>query len=210
MAVVQNPLIGRGRNSVGNIIFYTSKGQNIIRSKPISYGDAKSPAQLLSRSIFLQVNSLARLFLPVIQISLKPISINQSEYTRFISLNRQFMPSDGSNFNKMNLTTLNFGIGSLYWGGVFETNRDTPVTYTIFLPEGKGINNMGPNAKLLCAVYIVETNELQVNYDAFDINSGFVFFYFGYDLSFLNIFVILCWYDTGLGVVSDTLLRLGS
>lgn len=209
MAVVQNPLIGRGRNSVGNVIFYTSKGQNIIRSKPITYADAKTPAQLKSRNIFLQVNEIARIFLPIIQISLKPMAVNQSEYTRFISLNRRFMPLDGSTFDKMNLTTLNFGNGSLYWGSEFETNRDTPVTYQIFLSGGKGDNNLGSNAKLLIGVYVIETNDLRVNYDSFDIGNPFLDFYFGYDLLPLNIFVILVWYDTSLGLVSDAITIWG-
>lgn len=51
MAIVQNPLIGRTRKQTGGQVFSTVFGQNIMRSKPASYNDKQSAAQLIRRSI---------------------------------------------------------------------------------------------------------------------------------------------------------------
>jgi hypothetical protein len=49
MAIVENPEMGRVRRSVGNVVFSTCGGQNVIRTKSITYKDPKTPVQLFYR-----------------------------------------------------------------------------------------------------------------------------------------------------------------
>lgn len=49
-AIVQNPVIGRARNSAGGMTFTTLFGQNIMKAKIFQINDAKSAAQLLVRA----------------------------------------------------------------------------------------------------------------------------------------------------------------
>lgn len=86
MAIVQNPLIGRTRNSVGNTIFYTSLKKNILRSKPIIYRDANSITQQKNRLCFnLTMNTIQN-------------SLNMWKYLNF---NRMILNGDNTVYHMM-------------------------------------------------------------------------------------------------------------
>lgn len=52
MAIVQNPLIGQTKGKVGNVVFYRSFENNIIRSKPLKVANPRTPGQVSARSMF--------------------------------------------------------------------------------------------------------------------------------------------------------------
>jgi hypothetical protein len=60
MAILQNPLIGRARRKLGNTVFQTLYGQNILKSKPLTVKDAKTPAQLLARGRWSKLSKLLK------------------------------------------------------------------------------------------------------------------------------------------------------
>jgi len=51
MTKVQNPIIGRAQGQSGGQVFSTAYGKNIMRSRPFSYRDANSQAQIVRRTI---------------------------------------------------------------------------------------------------------------------------------------------------------------
>jgi hypothetical protein len=60
MAILQNPLIGRARRKLGNTVFQTLYGQNILKSKPLTVKNPKTPAQVLVRDRWSKLTKLIK------------------------------------------------------------------------------------------------------------------------------------------------------
>jgi hypothetical protein len=60
MAIVQNPIIGRAKNSMGNATFSTWMGKNVVKAKAISVGNPRTPAQQRQRLKFGAIQVLSK------------------------------------------------------------------------------------------------------------------------------------------------------
>lgn len=87
MAVTQNTLIGRTKQSVGGVTFTTWKGLNVMKSKAVSVANPKTPAQLLQRAKLSLMVSIYRLISAPLQVGFNTQAIGKSEYNVFMSLN---------------------------------------------------------------------------------------------------------------------------
>jgi hypothetical protein len=87
MSIAQNPLLGPMKNSMGNFITYTSRGMNIVRSKPFRVKDAKSEKQLIMRARMKGIAEMYRRLSPVISLGFPEREVNQSPQNRFVSVN---------------------------------------------------------------------------------------------------------------------------
>lgn len=87
MAVVQNTLIGRARGRVGNAVFRTHKGQNVLSQKPEVVANPRSAQQQANRSRFNALLALGRVLRPLIALGFKEYAGVMSWLNKFMSTN---------------------------------------------------------------------------------------------------------------------------
>lgn len=85
MSVVQNVLIGRSKQKIGNAVFTTWKGINVLKSKPLTVENPNTINQQMRRSALAQGVALYRAVSQVILLGWKELAIGKSEYNAFIS-----------------------------------------------------------------------------------------------------------------------------
>lgn len=85
LTIVQNTLIGRSKKKIGNAVFTTWKGKNVLKSKPVTVENPKTPNQLMRRDAFKSTVSIFRLAANVIRDGFKSQAIGMSEFNAFSS-----------------------------------------------------------------------------------------------------------------------------
>ncbi len=61
MAISQNPITGRMRQKMSNVVFSTVFSQNVVRSKPLTVRNPKTTAQIKHREYFTKVVQLCKI-----------------------------------------------------------------------------------------------------------------------------------------------------
>ena len=61
MAISQNPITGRMRQKMSNVVFSTVYSQNVVRSKPLTVRNPKTTAQTNHRAYFTKVVQLCKI-----------------------------------------------------------------------------------------------------------------------------------------------------
>ena len=87
MAILTGGLLGTARQGIGGIVTYVLNGQQIARSKPSSYKDAKTDTQKKQRTAMTVMLALARLALGAIRTSFSNRDIKRSGVNEFLSKN---------------------------------------------------------------------------------------------------------------------------
>jgi hypothetical protein len=87
MAIVENPEIGKARGCVGNVMFTSHYEKNVLRTKPWSYKDAKTPAQLINRERHKKLMLLLRQVLYYINVAYAGSVQGMSTHNRVMSIN---------------------------------------------------------------------------------------------------------------------------
>ncbi len=85
MARVSNTLIGPSSGSVGNAVFSTWKGINVLKEKPISVANPNTDGQKMQRSAMRQVVSIFRQAPSAIRAGFKKLAVQKSEWNAFAS-----------------------------------------------------------------------------------------------------------------------------
>ena len=85
MTIVQNTLIGKSKQSIGNATFTTWKGRNVLKSKPVSVANPKTDSQLMRRSALIQTVELYRKVSGVINAGFNELATTISAYNAFCS-----------------------------------------------------------------------------------------------------------------------------
>lgn len=87
MARVSNPLIGRSKNKIGNVVFSTWKGINVLKEKPASVANPRTDGQVAQRSVMSQLVGMARQILSAIRVSFREMAVQMSQYNAFVKFN---------------------------------------------------------------------------------------------------------------------------
>lgn len=87
MAIVQNTLIGRSKGRVGNAVFTTWKGRNVLKQKPEIVTNPRSALQQQQRSRFVTLMAIGKSLRPVLQLGFKEYAGTVSWLNRFMSTN---------------------------------------------------------------------------------------------------------------------------
>ena len=61
MSISQNPITGRMRQKMSNVVFSTVFGQNVVRSKPLTVRNPKTAKQIQHREYFTKVVELCKI-----------------------------------------------------------------------------------------------------------------------------------------------------
>jgi hypothetical protein len=89
MAIVENPKIGRTKGSVGNVVFFTRNGQNIIRTKPLEVKNPKTPAQEFTKGRFKKLILVLKQVLVYINAAYAGSVEGMSTHNRVMSINKK-------------------------------------------------------------------------------------------------------------------------
>ncbi len=84
MAIVSNPLIGASKQKMGGAVFSTWKGKNVLKTKPASVANPKTPAQVAQRSAMKQAIAILRQAPDQIKKGFKRQAIGKSEANVFV------------------------------------------------------------------------------------------------------------------------------
>lgn len=87
LTVVQNTLIGRSKQSIGNATFTTWKGKNVLKSKPITVENPRTDGQVLQRLRMRAIVSAFRAMSSTIVVGFKERAVGMSEYNAFTKTN---------------------------------------------------------------------------------------------------------------------------
>ena len=87
MAIVQNTLIGKTKQSVGGTTFTTWKGRNVLKSKAIAVSNPKTPAQVMQRNRFSACVALWVLMRSALSLSFSRLAGDVTPANKFTSLN---------------------------------------------------------------------------------------------------------------------------
>ena len=87
MTVVQNVLIGRSKQKIGNAVFTTWKGINVLKSKPITVENPNTINQQMRRTALSNLVGVYRAISNVVAVGWKELAIGKSEYNAFVSYN---------------------------------------------------------------------------------------------------------------------------
>lgn len=85
MARVSNTLIGPSSGRVGNAVFSTWKGINVLKEKPGSVANPNTDSQQMRRSALSQVVSIFRQAPGAIRAGFKKLAVQMSEWNSFSS-----------------------------------------------------------------------------------------------------------------------------
>lgn len=81
MAVVQNPITGRTKQSFSTATFTKVYRQNVMRSKPTQVANPRTLNQTSQREAFAKVNEALKNLLPLIQIGFKNFQSKMAPYS---------------------------------------------------------------------------------------------------------------------------------
>lgn len=87
MARVSNTLIGPSSGRVGNAVFSTWKGINVLKEKPISVANPNSDGQQMRRSAMAQIVDWFRNIPSAVRVGFKKLAVQKSEWNAFASYN---------------------------------------------------------------------------------------------------------------------------
>lgn len=87
LTIVQNTLIGRSKQSIGNATFTTWKGKNVLKSKPISVENPQTDGQVTQRLKMTGIVLLFRSVAAAVALGFKERAVGMSEYNAFVKNN---------------------------------------------------------------------------------------------------------------------------
>lgn len=157
MAVVQNTLIGKASGSVGNATFLSWRGINVLKSKPTSVANPRTPGQTLQRAKLTMIVMLYRAINNIINIGYAARAIKQSAYNAFVKSNIRNIFVVGAD----NVPTINYALVKIAQGTIQSLNLTATAPEAndqqVVLTYDESIIPIGANA---------EDNVRAVAYDA--------------------------------------------
>jgi hypothetical protein len=163
MAISQNPITGRMRQKMSNVVFSTVFGQNVVRSKPLTVRNPKTSAQVNHRDYFTKVVQLCKILKTVEGVAKRSSRTGRNpKMSAYSYLIKAFM-------NAENRTTTPY---KPIWSNVdLGPGEIGPVEFTGVIVSGElsiewDKNNLPLNAsntdKLVCVIVDFATMEIYI------------------------------------------------
>ena len=120
MARIKQGVLGGFSGSIGSVVGTSWKGIAVMKAKPLSVANPRTPLQVNARLKFASAVEVAKELLPN---SIKPLldrsAVRQSGYNRFMSLNKQAFNETGFYQPTLLITSVgNLAAGSELAGSV--------------------------------------------------------------------------------------------
>ena len=113
MARVQNPIIGQAINQAGGMIFSVWKQLKVMRSKPLSVANPRTPAQEAVRRRMALLASLMREALQGIRIGFVRFQNGTTQWAQFLKENYATGTQDNGTTASLIVNSLKFAKGTL-------------------------------------------------------------------------------------------------
>lgn len=113
MSRVQNPIIGQAVNQAGGMIFSVWKQLKVMRSKPLSVANPRTPAQKAVRRRMALLASLMREVLQGIRIGFVRFQNGTTQWAQFLKENYATGTQDNGTSASLIVTALKFAKGTL-------------------------------------------------------------------------------------------------
>lgn len=166
MARVQNPIIGQAINQAGGMIFSVWKQLKVMRSKPLSVANPKTPAQEAVRRRMALLASMMRELLQTIRVGFVRYQNGTTQWAQFLKENYATGTSDNGTTASLVSTALQFAKGTLLQVPDLEigtvSGQNIPITWT----DNSG--QPGANASDKLCVILVNANGSAVYADLTD------------------------------------------
>lgn len=134
MARVQNPIIGQAINQAGGMIFSVWKQLKVMRSKPLSVANPRTPAQEAVRRRMALLASLCREVLQGIRLGFVRFQNGTTQWAQFLKENFASGTTDNGTSASLITTALTFAKGTLLQVTDFEigtvSGQNIPLTWT--------------------------------------------------------------------------------
>lgn len=162
MARVQNPIIGQAINQAGGMIFSVWKQLKVMRSKPLSVANPRTPAQEAVRRRMALLASLCREVLQGIRLGFVRFQNGTTQWAQFLKENYTTGTSDNGTSASLIVTALKFAKGTLLPVPELEigtvSGQDIPLTWD----DNSGQPGAASNDKLHAV--LVNANGLAIAY----------------------------------------------
>lgn len=161
MAIVQNPITGNSSGRLGNVIFYTSYGKNVIRTKPLKVKQPNTTGQIKSRSAFSLVQKFIAKNILHFRETCQSLQNNNSTYIAVISYYLQNCLQYSEGLYNFDTTKMIFSAGNLQ-------NIEAPTVCTIdenqniqiVWNDNTGTNEAAADDLINFVIYNATTNEV--------------------------------------------------
>lgn len=134
MARIQNPIIGQAINQAGGMIFSVWKQLKVMRSKPLSVANPRTPAQEAVRRRMALLASLMREVLQGIRVGFVRFQNGTTQWAQFLKENYATGTSDNGTTASLITTALKFAKGTLLPVADFEigtvSGQTIPLSWT--------------------------------------------------------------------------------
>ncbi len=164
MAISQNPITGRMRQKMSNVVFSTVFGQNVVRSKPLTVRNPKTTAQMNHRGYFTKVVQLCKILKTVEGVAKRSSRTGRSpKMSAYSYLIKAFMNAEDRTTTPYKPIWPNVDLGPGEIG---------PATFTTYIASGVlyltwDFNNSPINASdndiLVCAIIDWENLEWYID-----------------------------------------------
>lgn len=156
MAIVQNPVIGRARKKLANVVFTTVLNQNVVKSKPLTVANPRTFLQRKARKRLENASKFAKVASATIQQSFKEAAVNMYPRNKFISVNYDVFTVDNQLEETTNFVNVLVSMGN---------NTQPAINLTATLENGNltieytpGAGNTAETCKLIACVYVKSKN----------------------------------------------------
>ena len=162
MARVQNPIIGQAINQAGGMIFSVWKQLKVMRSKPLSVANPKTPAQEAVRRRMALLASLCREVLQGIRLGFVRYQNGTTQWAQFLKENYATGTSDNGTTASLIPTALTFAKGTLLQVQSFAIAGVSGQDITVDWTDNSGQPGAAGNDKL--HVVLVNANGAAIAY----------------------------------------------
>lgn len=160
MAVTQNPLTGRSRGKVANFVMSKWRSLNVVKSKPLTVANPRSPGQMRSRVELGALSGLAKFGGAALKAGFSHATIGKTERNRFVQLNYDEVSSIGGATPTIAYSALKYSEGSLA-----KLVNGTPVTTanSVTVPFTAQTVQSGNSNNAVCYVLISAVGDNGIN-----------------------------------------------
>ena len=153
MAISQNPITGRMRQKMSNVVFSTVFGQNVVRSKPLTVRNPKTSAQINHRDYFTKVVQLCKILKTVEGVAKRSSRTGRSpKMSAYSYLIKAFMNAEDRTTTPYKPIWQNVDIGPGDIGPATFTTRIEGGTLFLEWDDTNLPINASANDILVCAV----------------------------------------------------------
>ena len=173
MAISQNPITGRMRQKMSNVVFSTVFGQNVVRSKPLTVRNPRTTGQVNHRDYFTKVVQLCKILNRVEGVAKRSSRTGRSpKMSAYSYLIKGFMNAEDRTTTPYKPIWSNVDLGPGEIGPVEITGSLSSGELSLFWNKNSLPLNAQNNDVLVFVIVDFETMEIYIEKGTIDRTNG--------------------------------------